>query len=647
MIRKLLIVLSSVMICLLGITPVLVAQDRWGTLGEYEKSTGKKIEKFSEAPELRVLVAKGELPPVEERLPKDPLVVRGFDGIGKYGGILNTIALSPSPVEFNRTVNLLSGTSGFTTDQYPNTAKSVEMVGEGREWIIRLREGMKWSDGAPFTADDIIFWYEDIVLNKELSPTIIAQLKVGDEIIKMEKVDDYTVKVSASIPFHFDQFFKVHWDAAVYPKHYLQQFHAKYVDKDKLDEMVKDEGFDSWIQLFLDRADYDQTHNPGYPVLVPWVLLQAPPATPTIYGRNPYYWVVDEEGNQLPYIGTMHRRIVGSEEVVSLQYLAGDVDFGHTVLSPAYPLLKDAERAGRIKVSQWSVGELISSLLVFNITHKDPSLRKIFADKRFRFASSYALDRKMINELVYLGVNEPSQSAPTKNSRFYYEKLSRTAIEFDKAKANSLLDEMGLEKRDADGYRLRPDGKKLTITLIGFTMWGSFPEAEMVGEIITDNLEAVGLEINFRMLDWNLFWERVQANEYDGIIQGPWGTLEGMYLSDQVSDWLATSNVSLWAPLWSKWYRSGGELGEEPSAVMLQAIEDYTTAKNSFDPEEQEVYFRKVLDTAADNLWTIATVTFFGKVMITNPKMKNFPTSFKAWWRGDWGRAETWFFQES
>lgn len=600
---------------------------------------------YQEAPELRALVAAGELPPVEERLPKDPLVKKGFDGIGRYGGILHIVDVALTPPVVNTQNWVYSGTSGFTTDMYAFGVKSVEMSNGGREWTIHMREGMKWSDGAPFTADDIMFWYKDFVLNEELNPNFPGWLKSGGEPVKFEKVDEYTVKVSSSLPFDLINSEANYWLLSL-PKHYLSQFHPSYVDKDKLDKMVKETGFDSWWQLFQNKNDAMQTRNPDNPTLLPWVLVQAAPAIPVIYKRNPYFWAVDEEGNQLPYIDGINQIFTGSGDVQNLKFLAGEADYARSSVISMYPLLKSAEKAGKIKVYRWGDSAVNTTQLEFNLTHKDPVVKEIFQDKRFRFAVSYAVDRQMISNLLFLGAVEPWQVAPSENSRYYHERLAHTALEYDTVKASKLLDEIGLDKRDADGWRLRPDGKRLTIIIM--TAEGFLEDAGKLGEIITANLRAVGLDINLRVISDSLLFEKLDARDYDCLLnRQSWGTNEGKFVVGRQSPhFVVTGGMGFWCPEWKDWYNSKGEKGEEPPPVMLEAIEAFEKAQATFDPKEQEFWFKKVLDIAADNLWTIGTVNRFGQIVITNPKLKNVPTSFKVWWRGDSGFAPLYFYEE-
>ncbi len=398
--------------------------------------------KYNEAPELAAAVKAGKLPPVEQRLPAEPFVAEwsSKEGrIGRYGGVLRRATWDPTlTVSMHATTPLIQAKHSHTIGTYPNLAKSYEMKDKGREWTIHLRKGLKWSDGHPYTVDDIMFWYEDVQLNQEVVPSITPQLMSGGEVIKFEKLGDYTLRIRAKKPYLLAVNTSVHWWATCYPKHYLKQFHARYIGEAKANEVARKSGFASWDQMFLDKADIHERSNPDKPSLAPWVLAQAPPKNPVIFKRNPYYWAVDKAGNQLPYINEMHYNLTGDPEVVKLKALAGELDFVTVGDIISYSTFKKAEKAGRIKVFRWASTAINALQVEFNLTHKNPVMRKIFLDKRFRFAVSHAINREMINELVWLGLAEPWQVAPYETSRFYNERLAHTALKYDPPKAGKL-----------------------------------------------------------------------------------------------------------------------------------------------------------------------------------------------------------------
>lgn len=627
--------------------PVLPEGDdeRWSTPAEYEAETGRALPEYKEAPELAALVRSGDLPPVEQRLPNNPLVLRGFDGeIGTYGGTLEYVAQVPTPPGLVRgPASLFRARTGLFP-LYGNVAEGLEMRNGGREWIITLREGLRWSDGEFFTADDIVFYYNDVTLNETITPRFPAAFSNNGEPISVEKIDDYTVRVSSQDPYHFELQRSFWFGSVRYPKHYLSQFHPAYVDEATLEANARDAGFESWVAYFTDRADTAFMNNIDRPSLAPWVVVQPSPAEPIIWQRNPYYWVVDEAGHQLPYVDEVVETITGSAETHDLKHVAGELSWSTKGAVSMYPLLKESEAEGNIRVFRWDDGQPTASQLQFNITHKDPELRAVFGDPRFRFAASHALDRNLINEAVYHGAAEPMQVAPPRGHRFYNDRLYNTAIEYDPALANSLLDEVGLDQRDSEGYRLLPSGDRLTINLLSFEMWGLFSEADALGEIVLSNLQDVGLDVNLRIVDNPLFFETVNANDHDGVLLGlTWGTEHPIFLSSN-SHFTPSSGIVFWSRAWADWISSNGELGEEPSPVMQEALVAYDNARSAFDAEREEFYMQKVLDIAADNLWTIATVSKFGQIVVIDPDLRNVPSTYEAWDAGDMGRPEIYYF---
>jgi peptide/nickel transport system substrate-binding protein len=601
---------------------------------------------YNEAPELAALVKAGQLPPVEQRLPDEPFVAQwsAKDGkIGKYGGVLRRATWDPTKtVPIQDTTYLIQAKHSHTIGSYPNLVQSYQMKDQGREWIIHLRKGLKWSDGHPYTVDDIMFWYEDVQLNQEVTPNVSPQLRSDGEIVKFEKIDAYTLRIRAKIIYLLEDNTSINWWATRYPKHYLKQFHARYIGKAKANGLAKKMGFVSWDRLFLEKSDHAERVNPDKPSLEPWVLFQASPKIPVIFKRNPYYWAVDKAGNQLPYINEMRYDLTGDPEIVKLKALAGELDYVTIQDIISYSTFKQAEKMGKIKVFRWASTAINALAVEFNLTHKNLPLRKIFLDKRFRFAVSHALDRGMINELVWLGMAEPWQVAPYETSRFYNERLAHTALEYDPVKAGQLLDEMGLDKQDADGYRLRPDGGKLEITFLA----GAETSLPAIAEIVMGNLKDIGLRANFRIIDFGFLIEKRDGNDHGAALtMHSWGTLDGSFLSGNANHLVAVRQLSFWAPEWVNWYQSKGQSGIKPVPDMIRAIEAFDKARGTLDPKEQEQWFNVVTDVAADNLWTIGTTKYPGQIMVTNPKLRNIPTTFLPWHRGDWGRPGLWFYE--
>ena len=362
---------------------------------------------YNEAPMLRELVQQGKLPPVEERLPENPVVVPVVEEIGQYGGTWNRAFLGLSD---------LAGVTRITynpplrrnidgSEVLPNVFASWEVADEGRVFTFHLRKGMRWSDGAAYTADDILFWYEDIILNEELTPVIPSWFTIEGVPGILSKVDDYTVRVEFASPYGlFPQMLTQPNTIQMVsrPKHYLSQFHPRYAHEEELMQATRAAGLEAWYQLFNLKAD--PLKNPDEPTINAWKLISDPAKPPYIMERNPYYWKVDPEGNQLPYIDRVVQHYADNAEVINLMAVSGDIDMQlRHIQFLNYPLLmENSERSG-YRVLMWPRGIGANPYIAFNLNYPDdPILRDIFLNEKFRQAASLAINRDEINELMFL-----------------------------------------------------------------------------------------------------------------------------------------------------------------------------------------------------------------------------------------------------
>ncbi|MQY58605.1 MAG: ABC transporter substrate-binding protein, partial [Clostridia bacterium] len=422
---------------------------------------------FNENPMFAEKVKKGELPPVEERLPKEPFVVTTYDEIGTYGGTLRGISISyesgTSEIMAWRHVNMVRFDDDCSTI-VPNVAKEWRWNDDFTEILFRLREGHRWSDGAPFTVDDVVFWMDDIILNNEIHKATPSPWgSVGSSV---EKIDDITVKFKFDKPFTGLLYYLggggsyfVPWA----PKHFFEQYHIKY-NPNANEEAIKN-GFDNWVQQFTSYwnkwkdAIVSSAYGLEVPTLGSHILLKEPTTQRRVFVANPYYFKVDTAGNQLPYIDYHDERFL-DKGLWPLEIMNGNVDQkAQNMPLNIYPVLKEDEKKGGYAL-QLPLG-MVGPTFIFNMTDKDPVLRKIYGDVRFRYAMSLAINRDEVNETLFLGLGTPEQALP-QNVPYVTEEDKKFMTEYDPARANKLLDEMGLEK-GADGIRMRSDGKPLTI----------------------------------------------------------------------------------------------------------------------------------------------------------------------------------------
>ena len=434
--------------------------------------TGVTIGQWNEAPQLAEMVEAGELPPVDERLPVEPMVVVPLESVGEYGGTI---------VEARFSLNDSGGTrppyvhyeflvSYNTPEQdviVPNVARSWDVANGGRTYTFHLREGMKWSDGNPFTADDVLFWYEDIWQNEELYPTRpqMQIMSAGGEVADVYKLDDYTIVFDFPVP-PGDSFLTgmARMRPVPYqPKHYMQQFHPAYTSREEIEAMMEEEQFESWPAFFWSKAKWGG-QNPDAPTIAAWVYDNRATDQVLRWSRNPYYWKTDTEGNQLPYVDNWELPAIDSPEARLLATLAGDMSITQLYYAGGikeYATLKQNESRGGYRVidrhDPAQIGGGSTGTIYFNFIHEDPVLRRLHNDKRFRRAISLGIDRDDINELVYLGLATTDRQFNLKDDApipgdapIFTRYMSR-----DVERANELLVKLGLSQSGtptASGY---------------------------------------------------------------------------------------------------------------------------------------------------------------------------------------------------
>lgn len=595
---------------------------------------------YNEAPMLAELVKQGKLPPVEERLPEEPAVIEPVEEVGQYGGTAHVVTVRPQIMEDGGLMNnhepiLRLAPDGKTIE--PNLAKAWEFKDDGKTLILYLRKGIKWSDGYPFTADDIMFWYEDIVLNDELTPVKPAQWSPGGQLMQVKKIDDYTVSLHFAVPYPLALLQLAHYGGVegsfFYPKHYLKKYHPKYTSQEKLDALVAEGGFETWSQMFLAKAQINagsaRAVDPGTPTLKAHRSVFKG-LDKVIFERNPYYWKVDTAGNQLPYIDRIEVEILKDREMVNMKIVAGEVDFAafNTTLEN-YPLYKESEDNANIRVLLWPDVFGAEVLLMVNQTHQDPVMRKIFQDRRFRIALSLGINRDEINELFYLGLAEPRQATVIPGSSYFEPEFATAYAEYNPDEANRLLDEMGL-KRGSDGYRLRPDGKPLEI-LCEYTRVDT-PRGPIM-ELIAQHWEKLGIKLSIKEISGDLQQVRAPGNMMDMSV---WN-------ADKVTDilfpvspmwFVPMSNgwENSWCPLWGQWYLSKGKAGEEPPEELKKQLKRWETLKTAVDDETRIEAGKAILRSQAENLWTIGTVGLAPHPMVVRKNLRNVPEeSFYGW----------------
>ena len=545
-----------------------------------------------------------DLPPVEERLPANPLVVEPIDRVGVYGGVWRLGARGGEDgALFTRTV----GYEGLVrwnvewTEVVPNVAESWEVSEDGTEFTFNLREGHRWSDGEPFTAHDIVFWYEAQATNTDVSPAPPNWLVAGGEVGTVEAIDDYTVKFTFAAPNGLFVQRLATPDGlgpVKYPRHFLEQYHAEY-NPDGIDALVAEAGMDTWVDLWEQVAVNEWLVSK--PTLNAWVITEpmAADATQVVGVRNPYYFKVDPEGNQYPYLDGVRADVGDDVETLVLRALNGEIDMQdrHIADLANKAVFFDNQEAGDYHFFTTVGSSMNTNIIALNLTHADPVKREIFQNKDFRIGLSHAINRQEIIDLIYVGQGEPYQAAPRPTSPLYNEQLARQYLEYNVDLANQHLDAAFPEK-DADGFRLGPDGNRITFTVDVHTV--NTAGIDMM-ELVSGYWAAVGVDGRSNVIDRSIFYDRKEANQQDANL---WGGDGGLDVILEPRWYFPYSNESNYAPLWQYWF-NGDSRGEQPPEGTQRQMDLYNELKSTADPEEQNALMSEILQISADEFYVI------------------------------------------
>jgi peptide/nickel transport system substrate-binding protein len=598
--------------------------------------------RYHEAPGLAEQVKAGKLPPVGQRLPEQPLVVPVTEKIGEYGGVWRRAFLGPA--DANNYVRVVyDGLFRFSpngADIEPKIAVGATSSPDFKIWTIQLRKGARWSDGAPFTADDIVFWYKDVLLDKDLTPAVPSWIKNADgTAAKVEKVDDYTVRFTYDRPATLFLSEVANQDgpdqsyAMFLPAHYLKQFHPAYTPVADLDKMAQAASFKSWNQLFAIKAT--PTSNPDRPTMAAWMPVTRVSDPVFIIRRNPYYIGVDTAGNQLPYIDEVRFTYFADQQALNLAAIAGDFDMqARHIQMTNYPVLKEQEeKTGKYRVLIWPTFGGSDAVVAFNLTYTaDPVLGKLLATKDFRIALSYAINRDEIKESVFLGLGEARQAVPAPSHPYFPGKeWAEKYTAFNPDEANKMLDALGLQKRNAQGVRLMENGKPLTVEINVVPAFGAWPD---VGQLVAKDWQAVGVNAVVQIRERALGFSMRASNQLQTEVWNEDTTAFPFTGGSKLDPRNAPGQTLTLGPLYYKWLTSDGKDGVEPIEPLKRIMQLIDTAR-TVGHDGQVQAGQELFRIWADNVFEIGTVgltPMVQGVVVVNSKMHNVPTTIGNDW---------------
>lgn len=576
-----------------------------------------------EAAWLAELVAAGDLPPLHERLPDEPLVVDDGRATGDYGGDWNMLISRAKDTRILVVFGYarLVGYDG-SFSLVPDILDSFT-VEDGRIFTFRLRRGHRWSDGHPFTSEDFRYWWEDVAGNPELSPSgPPTVMRAGGVLPLFEVISDEVVRYTWPIPN--PDFLPALAGAAplfIYrPAHYMKQFHVDHGDSQAIALQAAEAGKPGWASLHNALDNLYRFDNPDLPTLQPWTITNEAPAQRFIGERNPFYHKVDARGRQLPYIDRVVMTVVDSK-LIPLKTWAGEADLQVRGLAfNDYTFLKEGEEHNDYRVRLWQTARGSQLALYPNLNVADPVWRTVLRDPRFRRALSLAINRREINQVIYFGLGLEGQNTVLPASPLYRAEFRDAWARFDLEEANRLLDDMGLVVED--GMRLLPDGRPLEVIV---ETAGENPEETDILELIHDSWAAAGIKLYSKPLQREVLRNRIFAGK---TVMAMWfGNENGVPVADMSPGEFAptTQQLLMW-PRWGQYHETSGAAGEPIDMEAPRRLMDlYLAWRESRTVDERRTIWEEMLELYCDGVYSIGLVAGILQPLAVSNRMRNVP----------------------
>ncbi len=591
----------------------------------------KALPEYHEPEFVKAFVDAGKLPPVAERLPREPLVFKTAnmpDGVGVYGDTMRHV-IGGRPDGWNYIGGAQQGWGGIDIGLFecltrtgplfqvkadeleplPNLARSWEWSEDGHELTMHLLEGAKWSDGDPFDADDVMFYWEDNVLDPNVAPTGGASPEGFGEGTTLEKVDDYTVKWTFKEVRPTQYLYAMAYGSfCPGPSHMLKPEHPKYNTDNSYD-------------------DYKNAYPPEYmnmPVMGAWVPVEYRPDDIIVMRRNPYYWKVDEAGNQLPYLNEVSYRLSTWSDR-DVQTVAGTADFSNLEQPENFveSLRRSAEESApaRLQFGARTIGYTLYPNLSGNgwgePSELGQAIRELNRNLDFRKAITYAIDRKSLGESLVKGPFTTPYPGGLYAGTSFYDKESTAFFPYSLDKAKEYLAKAGLEDTDGNGVVNFPagtaGGQDVQVTLL---VNGDYNTDKSLAEGVLAQMEQLGIRVLLDTVSGNSLAEFQQGGKYD------WALLRNG--SDLVSVVQGTSGLAPVGPRTAFSHRAG----TDGTLDLLPFEEEMVDAINRFiaspDNAERAELMKTYQQLYTQNLYAIGLTQYPGALLI-NKRFANIP----------------------
>ena len=592
----------------------------------------KSARGFVEPPFLAERVASGELPPIDERLPEETFVVGpgvlieeeyGTWENGQYGGDIEIAATwGTGFLNIAQSSTVLRSPSQSTKASRPNVVSNLEISDDFTTYTFTIRKGLKWSDGEPVTTEDVRFVFEDLYNDPDVQRGYPSELYTqGSSALgkaELTIVDDSTFQLKFSQPYGAFVAALNSWipgyDILIKPAHYLKKFHGKYADQAELEAALKEANETEWVKLLNNKDvshwDMGEMRALGMPVLNAWVLVEATD-TRRIFERNPYFWHVDSNGLQLPYIDRVVNNLAIDNNATLNAIMSGKVTLagGNNVsLSQMPTLVQTAEQFNRkiFTTGSFNYPQMLFLNHDYEYDKEGSVWQTLMTDPESRFgkAIAAAMDPNEVNKAVFFGkFGEPFMNA----------------IGPDPDLANQLLDELGFDERGSDGLRLGPDGEPFIFRI---TFATEAPETAPVAELLKEQIQKVGLHVELEVVDTPLWDQRRSANEIMASIKWNDGTAWATGISE---DYLP-NHKGPWSPMTWLYYTSEGKEGRKPPEY-IQEFYDLHTARKAYPPESEEgqKIYNDMYQWMSDHYVMIPTVGLQVKPNVVDARLRNLP----------------------